>query len=90
MCDVFFFGTALSIPSHISRRKSDTPAKAVIGIASARAGIEGIGIRRKKGDVRYGWRVTAGCSNWTIEGMGGSRRAMVVRCMRTEVVRGEW
>lgn len=48
-----------------------------MGIASARAGIEGMGMRRRKGDVRNGWRATAGCSNWMIECIGGSRKAMV-------------
>jgi hypothetical protein len=48
------------MPSHSSRRKSDTPAKAVMGIASVDAGMDGNRIRWRKGDGTNGWRAIAG------------------------------
>jgi len=45
MCEVFFFGTALRMPSHISP-SNEGMLEMAAGMGTARAGIEGNGDRR--------------------------------------------
>jgi hypothetical protein len=77
MWEVFFFGTARSKPSHISRNTSETEANAARGNASGDENAAGASIRRITGVESSGWRANcAGGKRCSIDCNGRSLAAI--------------